>query len=452
VLTFATKSMNLNSEQVTALARMLAFLESGDKFFLLSGFAGTGKSFTVTNSLHQIRIRYPYKRICLSAPTNKAVAVLRDNCKKFGMRSIDCMTIYKLLALQPIEGENEAVLLEDKYSRPTFGNYDIVYIDEASMISLKLWVKIMNETTKHANKVILVGDEAQLTPVGEDISPALKVPSRFQLTNIVRQAKDSPLMTVVQQARELVYNPNDEWTRERSLVLPDKSQGVWVLDKPTWVKAALNSFRSTNYQEDGNHTKIITWKNDTADYLNLQIREQLRNGTESFVPGEKLTAREAVFHPYDKKVIILPTASECQVISAMPHTWEMEGVNGTLEAWKLKVKGEDGLFHRVTVIDPNEMIAFKKLLKGIAEQAGIVKASGDFYGSKSLWRLYWDAKKSVADLVYLNTLTSRRSQGSSYTNVFAHIPDILSNQQPSDRWRNLYTTVSRAKLRLFLLI
>ena len=212
--------MDLNRDQISALSQMIWFLSDAslDKFFLLNGSAGTGKTFTVVNSLLRIRTLYPYKRICLTAPTNKAVQILRESCHRFGIASVDCMTIYRLLALQAVEGENGEVLLQDKHIRSSFNKYDVIYIDEASMVGLKLWVKILNEVAKWDNKVILVGDEAQLTPVGEGISPALKVNNQFKLTTIVRQAENSPLMSAISAARQLVYNPNGEWNM-RSLIL-----------------------------------------------------------------------------------------------------------------------------------------------------------------------------------------------------------------------------------------
>ena len=65
---------NLNNEQKNALEKIKTFLEREDKFFLLQGYAGTGKTYVLSALIAEITA---HKRmwIALTAPTNKAVKV-----------------------------------------------------------------------------------------------------------------------------------------------------------------------------------------------------------------------------------------------------------------------------------------------------------------------------------------------------------------------------------------
>ncbi len=85
-------------DQEEAIEKMHDFFEpllGGKKFFLLSGYAGTGKTFTITEFVKGLDKDV---RVILTAPTNKAVRVLDRMAEATGL-SVDTGTIHSLLGL-----------------------------------------------------------------------------------------------------------------------------------------------------------------------------------------------------------------------------------------------------------------------------------------------------------------------------------------------------------------
>ena len=85
----------LNPEQSAAIIAIQAFLSpeaSDQRFFLLSGFAGTGKTYCIRHLIDKIK-----GRLIFTAPTNKATKVLRDTLTTAEYKP-ETRTIYSLLA------------------------------------------------------------------------------------------------------------------------------------------------------------------------------------------------------------------------------------------------------------------------------------------------------------------------------------------------------------------
>lgn len=145
---------------------------------VVSGKAGSGKS-TVTNAMAEVLNHYEIALCCLSA---KASQRLRE------VTGMDASTIHRLLNLGMSENDEEEC--------PVYA--DIVIIDEASMISGTLFLKLLRAIRSGA-KVIILGDDGQLTAIGNcsvfsDLMASKKVP-HIELTKIHRQAEKSAIIT-----------------------------------------------------------------------------------------------------------------------------------------------------------------------------------------------------------------------------------------------------------------
>jgi exodeoxyribonuclease V alpha subunit len=156
---------------------------------LLTGLPGSGKTHT-QRVLVDI-VRRARKRVLLCAPTGKAARRMRD------LTGHDAMTIHRALAYSP---------LEDAFQRgedwPLSDDYDLVIVDEASMLSLELADALFAATGDC--HVLLVGDTDQLPPIGPgrvlaDLVASEVVP-RVHLTAIYRQAARS---LIIQSARRI---------------------------------------------------------------------------------------------------------------------------------------------------------------------------------------------------------------------------------------------------------
>jgi exodeoxyribonuclease V alpha subunit len=155
---------------------------------LLTGLPGAGKTHT-QRALVEIA-RRARKRVLLCAPTGKAARRMRD------LTGHDAMTIHRALGYSPGEG------FQRDEQRPLSKDFDLVIVDEASMLSLELADALFRAVGDC--HVLLVGDTDQLPPIGAgrvlaDLVECGVVP-RVHLTAIFRQAARS---LIIQSARRI---------------------------------------------------------------------------------------------------------------------------------------------------------------------------------------------------------------------------------------------------------
>lgn len=200
------------------LAEMLGnFMEDRDprSVFVLKGYAGTGKTSFISamvNVLPQVR-----KKAVLLAPTGRAAKVLS------GYAGQPAWTIHKRIYFQRMgrEGNISLVLQKNMYKNAIF------IVDEASMIagsthdrdhvfsSRNLLDDLMEYVAEgEACKLLLIGDTAQLPPVGMPVSPALDLDflkSRYdlkiyhcELTEVMRQSLESGILFNATRLRDII--------------------------------------------------------------------------------------------------------------------------------------------------------------------------------------------------------------------------------------------------------
>ena len=230
----AFSEYNLTNGQIELVNNLAEFLDSKvDQVFLLKGYAGTGKTF-ITKGLTEY-FRAIGRNYVLAAPTGKASRVIAKKTQSPAYTIHK--TIYSFKDIAEYRDDNlDGSETYKFYARLAVNEWsvDTVFIvDEASMIAdiyheeeffrfgsgylLRDFFKFINlDHNDHSKKVILIGDNAQLPPVGMNFSPALDekyllkehdVKSTcYELVDVVRQKADSGVMCNSKKLRESLNN------------------------------------------------------------------------------------------------------------------------------------------------------------------------------------------------------------------------------------------------------
>lgn len=135
--------------------KLAVFLSLTKSFLIISGGPGTGKTYTAKKIIEALRTFDPQINIALAAPTGKAAERLNESISDLDV-DFKAVTLHRLLGARS-DGEfryneNEKLL------------QDVIIIDEASMLDIRMWVSMLR-ALKSSAKLILLGDKDQLSSV-----------------------------------------------------------------------------------------------------------------------------------------------------------------------------------------------------------------------------------------------------------------------------------------------
>lgn len=181
----------LSDEQQTAVRMSL-----DSRIMVLTGGPGCGKTF-VLKAIYGIQ-RALNRKVALCAPTGLAAKRMTHSIGEHAS------TLHKLLGLGRKKEEQVNIIEELEGNTNALDNFNVVIIDESSMLSLDLFHSLLSSLGPN-RRLILVGDVDQLPSVGagnclRDIIKSNKVPIA-RLTKIFRQSSESPIPLA---AREII--------------------------------------------------------------------------------------------------------------------------------------------------------------------------------------------------------------------------------------------------------
>lgn len=422
-------------DQQNAIAKMTDFFApvlGGEKFFLLSGYAGTGKTFTITKFVKNLPGDI---RVILTAPTNKAVRVLEKMAMAAGL-SVDTATICSLLGLVLDYNKDQQILKKKRQS--SLNRYDLVFVDECSMVGAELWPHIQQAAEASKTRVIFVGDPLQLPPVNEPESPTFQITNRADLTQIIRQKDGNPIIefsaairTIMTTGERLAISP--------FLSNPQTKAGVYLMPGPRFEKWFPAAFQSARYSADRDAFRVVSWTNKKVNYFNDRIRAFLveNPGPQPFVAAERAITAGAVHKKgkKDKMILALNADVEGEVLRCrqMFHPWHADE---KLLVWETVFRPFDTKDEfTVFLPDPHNQHPIQNRLSTLANMAR---------EGKTPWWEFWNLKNSLADLRPCHAITVHRSQGSTFNHVFVDSENILTNPNRQEALQCLYVAVTRA--------
>ena len=450
-----------NEGQRQAIDKLEAFLkDSTQKVFILVGRGGTGKTTIIKKILEGLP---GSKRVKGLAPSHKAKKVLG---KSIGKNKVGTIASALGIKMDELTGKFQI----NEYSREKNGvpiqKYDIVIIDEASMVSDKMLDQIKKDI-RPGTKLIFMGDNAQLPPVGQESdSVVFNEANRFELIEKMRQAKGSPIITIGEtiakniESDSPVLNAIAPEDRVASYNEDSKSSVEFINDKNMLVDKFLNDLKKS--EGDVNYVKIITFNNEnhssptSVKNINKDIREKLygEDAKNQFNDGERVTAYGSFSRDTGAD------ADEMQVNNADDFT--VKSSNTSKQTIDIKVfskkDGQRSFSAEYNVVDLELLDDEGNSITGstvpvIAESS---KAQYEADLSK-LWnkdpQLAFALSQRFANIQYGYTITAHKSQGSTYRNVYVIESNILGQSNASDvRSKNkaLYVAVSRPTTKLIM--
>ena len=378
----------LTQDQEKAKQELLGFLISSEKYFVLSGFAGVGKTFLIQHvqyAYHQYISQMnkvtggskPHQWI-YTATTNKAVQSLR--C---AVQGEDVRTLHSLLGLRVRSDYKTGATFTVQDKSADVIEQSIVVIDEANFVDYQM-LGFIEKSIINNSKVIFMGDPTQLTPVGLNHSPVFKQTqySSYALTETVRQAKEHPLTALLNEFRAYISGAT-----------------------PKFPKVATCNFIQ------------LAWRNKTVGKYNSLIFQSINQRTE-FATGDIVTNNHAVG-------LHLKTDAEVEIIAV--NTANSLGYAG--HVYMVQVASGE----RVHVFVPNKISDYTRA-KNKAIKEGQTK---DVQTIMDEW----------ADLRATYASTVNKAQGSTYDKVFIDLTDFkpMVHKDPIQLARLLYVAMSRAK-------
>ena len=418
--------MQLNQDQTNAADAVALFLSSSDKEFILSGPAGTGKTFMMKHIMNNsfdeyadvcklMGIKHTPFEVHLTATTNKAAEVLAVST---GYKTT---TIHSLLSLKVKDDYKTGKSNLVKTANWRVFSNAVIFVDEASMVDAKLH-ELLKEATDNTCKIIYIGDHCQMAPVFEKISPVYLNQKHFvELKTPVRNAGQPALMALCSQLRETV---------ETGVFKPiNEVKGVIETADDSDMQYILKNF----YNDPLVDSRILCFTNSRVQEFNNYIRG-IRGYPDHFTKDEILINNSALH----MKKEVLKIEREFQIIDIDSNITEVNVDDNDpkviLETYNARVRDlQENIDYDMKI--PANYNHFKDLIK--------------FYGKNKRYVEMYNLKNNYPDLRQKDACTVYKAQGSTYDFVVIDLGNIGKCNSPDQVARMLYVAASRAKNRIF---
>ena len=435
--------------QSALLDALQGFMASPDPraAFVLNGYAGTGKTSLVgafIKVMHDL-----HRPVVLLAPTGRAAKVAS------AFSGHPASTIHKRLYKgNSTDPSNTTFFLAPNQQRDT-----LFIVDEASLISddpgngRSLLSHLVHHVYSAPGcRLLLIGDEAQLPPVGQTYSTAMNFdrlrnlglnPVGFSLDMPVRQAIESGIIHNATFMRQLLFIPEIEAGPELTL---SGFSDVFVTSSRELPDLISESWSSVGQEE----TLIITRSNKRANLFNQAIRNQVMYADEPLERGDRIIIAKNDYYwgRVNKMRDFIANGDMAEV------TWI-----GKTE----KAHGRYFMDVELRMISDNATVGAKLMLRSLAAEGPAIprdemerfynRVLNSYEGSIS------QQIKGVMEDPYYNSLqakyaycvTCHKAQGGQWKHVYIDMGSIPPDTLDSDFYRWIYTAITRATERVYFI-
>lgn len=444
---------NKQSELFNLLGNFI-FDSKNHSIFLLKGYAGTGKTSTISTVVSNLW--RTGKKAVLLAPTGRAAKVISGYSKR------QALTIHKKIYF-PKKQKNGSV---DFVLQPNKHTDTLFIVDEASMIpdrpqNAKLFENgsllddlISYVYSGHNCKIIFIGDTAQLPPVKLTLSPALeadrleidyhKEVTEIELDEVMRQQENSGILANATVLRLLIQNDAKHFKFD--LDYPDI---VRLIDGYDIQDAIISAYNNEGVED----TAFIVRSNKRANQYNQQIRTEIRGQENEISVGDYvMVVKNNYFWLKDSSAAgFIANGDICEVLR-IRNSKELYGFKFAEVEIRMIDYPDQKPFDTVLLLDTltseSPSLSYEesnKLYEAVKE---------DFAHEKSKYKQLLSIKKNkyfnALQVKFSYAMTCHKSQGGQWKNIFIeqpYLPEGINKEYL--RW--LYTAVTRAQEKLFLI-
>ena len=465
---------NPTKEQEKAISLLSDFLLSRerDSVFLLKGYAGTGKTSLLAALVRTMKLLQ--QRVMLLAPTGRAAKVLSSYA------GAPAFTIHRKIYRQKSITEMDVFQNDINLKQDT-----LFIVDEASMIanesggsSIFGTGRLLDDLMHYVYscdgcRLILVGDTAQLPPVGEEESPALSrimlegygmEVTELCLTQVVRQLEESGILWNATMLRRLIQDDETfAFPKLRGKSFPD----VCVIPGDELIDALYDSYR--NHGTDG--TIVVTRSNKRANIFNNGIRARILDYEEELSGGDLIMVAKNNYYWTER----------AQDPSKSPHKGELEEGLGS-EGLSFIANGDVAIVQRIrnersfygfrfadaTLQFPDyeyKEMEVTVLLDTLQSEAPALTRQQQEALFNGVWEDYpeltnkRERMKCLRQDIYYNALqvkyayavTCHKAQGGQWEHVYIDQGYITEEMLTPDYFRWLYTAITRATEQVYLI-
>ena len=441
-------------EKVVKILADFLFCRKMESLFLLKGYAGTGKTSLIgalVKTLDQLE-----QKCILLAPTGRAAKVFSHYAGH------PAYTIHKKIYRQKsFSNETDNFSMNDNLHQHT-----LFIVDEASMIaneglsgSMFGTGRLLDDLIQYVYsgqgcRLMLIGDTAQLPPVGEEESPALSADAlrgyglevyEGLLTEVVRQLQDSGILWNATELRQYI-------TEEDVFTLPPiKVEGfpdIKVISGNELIEAISDSYDHVGMDE----TIVVCRSNKRANIYNKGIRNTILYREEELETGDLLmVAKNNYFWTEGCKEIDFIANGDIAVVRRVRREREMYGFRFAdvllrfpdYNDMELEVKLLLDTLHTETPALPKEMN--DKLFYSVMEDYADISVKRE-----RMKKMKADPHYNALQVKYAYAVTCHKAQGGQWKRVFLDQGYMTEDMLSPDYFRWLYTAFTRATETLYL--